>query len=156
MFNDQTKASQDPTFFNKAFLFYSQYPDCNLSFLLVLRLLAGNRPSWSGWSCSGVVNNPSEVGLAIAKARRLRTFVVGSSKSTPTENDCYLIETSGHLCLYQVVSDFQVARWDFTVFHSLDRVCSSYLLMRTSIALLHPQPLLLHIRDQLLELAHAN
>src|SRR4051812_49884362 len=48
MFNDQTKASQNPTFINKAFLFYSQYPDCNLSFLLVLRLLAGNRPSWSG------------------------------------------------------------------------------------------------------------
>ena len=37
----------------------------------------------------------------IAKARRLRTFVVGSSKSPPIENDCYLIETSGHLCLYQ-------------------------------------------------------
>src|SRR3954470_12430260 len=48
VFNDQTKASQNPTFVNKAFLFYSQYPDCNLSFLLVLRLLAGNRPSWSG------------------------------------------------------------------------------------------------------------
>ena len=28
--------------------------------------------------------------------------------------------------------------------------------MRTSIPLLHPQPLLLHILDQLLELAHAN
>ena len=27
---------------------------------------------------------------------------------------------------------------------------------RTSIPLLHPQPLLLHIRDQLLELVHAN
>ena len=26
-----------------------------------------------------------------------------------------------------MVSDFQVARWDFTVFRSLDRVCSSYL-----------------------------
>src|SRR3954470_1315381 len=38
----------EPTFDNKAFLFYSQYPDCNLSFLLVLRLLAGNKPSWSG------------------------------------------------------------------------------------------------------------
>ena len=32
----------------------------------------------------------------------------------------------------------------------------SRMLMRTSIPLLHPQPLLLHIRDQLLELAHAN
>ena len=30
------------------------------------------------------------------------------------------------------------------------------LVMRTSIPLLHPQPLLLHILDQLLELAHAN
>ena len=29
-------------------------------------------------------------------------------------------------------------------------------LMRTSIPLLHPQPLLLYILDQLLELAHAN
>ena len=48
VFNDQTKASQNPTLINKAFLLYSQYPDCNLSFLLVLRLLAGNRPSWSG------------------------------------------------------------------------------------------------------------
>ena len=28
--------------------------------------------------------------------------------------------------------------------------------MRTSIPLLHPQPLLLYILDQLLELAHAN
>ena len=53
---------------------------------------------------------PSEVGLAIAKARRIRTFIVGSSKSTPTENDIYLIETSGHLRLYQVVSDLQVAQ----------------------------------------------
>ena len=46
VFNDQTKASQNPTLINKAFILYSQYPDCNLSFLLVLRLLAGNRPSW--------------------------------------------------------------------------------------------------------------
>ena len=30
------------------------------------------------------------------------------------------------------------------------------LLMRTSIQLLHPQPLLLYILDQLLELVHAN
>ena len=30
------------------------------------------------------------------------------------------------------------------------------LLMRTSIPLLHPQPLLLYILDRLLELAHAN
>ena len=42
-----------------------------------------------------------EVGLAIAKARRLRTFIVGSSKSTPTERHIYLIETSGHLRHYQ-------------------------------------------------------
>ena len=48
VFNDQTKVSQNPTLINKAFLLYSQYPDCNLSFLLVLHLLAGNRPSWSG------------------------------------------------------------------------------------------------------------
>ena len=48
VFNDQTKASQNPTLINKAFILYSQYPDCNFSFLLVLRLLAGNRPSWSG------------------------------------------------------------------------------------------------------------
>ena len=46
VFNDQTKASQNPNFINKAFLLYSQYPDRNLSFLLVLPLLAGNRPSW--------------------------------------------------------------------------------------------------------------
>ena len=38
----------DPTLINKALLLYSQYPDCYLSFLLVLRLPAGNRPSWSG------------------------------------------------------------------------------------------------------------
>ena len=48
VFNDQKKPSQNPTLINKAFILYSQYPDCNLSFLLVLRLLAGNRPSWSG------------------------------------------------------------------------------------------------------------
>ena len=48
VFNNQTKVSQNPTFNNKAFLLYSQYPDCNLSFLLVLCLPAGNRPSWSG------------------------------------------------------------------------------------------------------------
>ena len=48
VFNDQTKASQNPTLINKAFILYSQYPDCNISFLLVLRLLAGNRPLWSG------------------------------------------------------------------------------------------------------------
>ena len=48
VFNDQTKASQNPTLINKAFILYSQHPDCNLSFLLVLRLLAGNKPSWSG------------------------------------------------------------------------------------------------------------
>ena len=48
VFNDQTKASQNPTLINKAFILYSQYPDCNLSFLIVLRLFAGNRPSWSG------------------------------------------------------------------------------------------------------------
>ena len=48
VFNDQTKASQNPTLINKAFLLHSQYPDCNLSFLLVLCLLSGNRPSWSG------------------------------------------------------------------------------------------------------------
>ena len=39
MFNDRTKASQNPTLINKAFILYSQYPDSNLSFLLVLRLL---------------------------------------------------------------------------------------------------------------------
>ena len=55
VFNDHTKTSQNPTFINKAFLCYSQYPDCNLSFLLVLRLLAGidlrgqvdRAPAWS-------------------------------------------------------------------------------------------------------------
>ena len=52
VFNDQTKMSQNPILINKAFILYSQYPDCNLNFLLVLCLLAGNRPSWSGWSCS--------------------------------------------------------------------------------------------------------
>ena len=31
VFNDQTKASQNPTLINKAFILYSQYPDCNLS-----------------------------------------------------------------------------------------------------------------------------
>ena len=39
----------------------------------------------------------------------------------------HLIETPGHLRLYQVVSDFPVARCDFIVFPSLDRVYSSYL-----------------------------
>ena len=48
VFNDQTKASQNPTLINKAFILYSQYLDCNLSFLLVLHLLAGNRRSWLG------------------------------------------------------------------------------------------------------------
>ena len=48
VFNDQTKASQNPTLINKAFILYSQYPDCNLSFLHVLHLFVGNRPSWLG------------------------------------------------------------------------------------------------------------
>ena len=48
VFNDQTKTSQNPTFINKYFILYSQYPDCNLSFFLVLCLLAGNRPSLLG------------------------------------------------------------------------------------------------------------
>ena len=48
VFNDQTKVTHNPTLINKAFLLYSQYPDCNLSFLLVLRLPTRNRPSWSG------------------------------------------------------------------------------------------------------------
>ena len=48
VFNDQTKASQKPTLINKDFLLYSHYPECNLSFLLVLRLPTGNKPSWSG------------------------------------------------------------------------------------------------------------
>ena len=39
----------EPHLINKAFLFYSQYPDCNFIFLLVLCLLAGNRPSWSSY-----------------------------------------------------------------------------------------------------------
>ena len=43
VFSDQTKTSQNPTLINKAFILYSQYPDCNLSFLLVLRLLAGKQ-----------------------------------------------------------------------------------------------------------------
>ena len=42
------KGVREPTLINKAFILYSHYPDCNLSFLLVLPLLAGNRPSWSG------------------------------------------------------------------------------------------------------------
>ena len=55
VFNDQTKTSQNPTFINKAFILYSQYPDCNLSFLLVLRCLqeidlrgqVDRAPAWS-------------------------------------------------------------------------------------------------------------
>ena len=35
-------------------------------------------------------------------------------------------------------------------------VLATHFLMRTSIPLLHPQPLLLYILDQLLELVHAN
>ena len=42
------KGVTEPHLINKAFILYSQYPDCNLSFLLVLCLPAGNRPSWSG------------------------------------------------------------------------------------------------------------
>ena len=55
VFNDQTKASKNPTLINKVFFVYSQYPDCSLSFLLVLRLPAGTdlrgqvdrAPAWS-------------------------------------------------------------------------------------------------------------
>ena len=55
VFNDQTKASQNPTFINKAFLLYSQYLDCNFNFLLVLRCLqeidphgqVDRTPAWS-------------------------------------------------------------------------------------------------------------
>jgi hypothetical protein len=43
-----------------------------------------------------VVNNLQEIGLAIAKARRRCTFVVGSSKSTPPNRSYHLIERSGH------------------------------------------------------------
>ena len=48
VFNNQTKTSENPIIIYKSFILYSEYPDCNLSFLLVLRLLPGNRPSWSG------------------------------------------------------------------------------------------------------------
>ena len=64
-----------------------------------------------------MVNNPSEVGLAIAKARRLRTFVVGLSRSTPTKNDSHhLIETSGHLCLYHYELDVYMC---FVLHHAI-------------------------------------
>jgi hypothetical protein len=43
-----------------------------------------------------VVNNLQEIGLAIAKAQRRCTFVVGSSKSTPSNRSYHLIERSGH------------------------------------------------------------
>ena len=33
VFNDQTKASQNPTLIIKAFILYSQYPDCKSQFL---------------------------------------------------------------------------------------------------------------------------
>ena len=44
------------------------------------------------------------------------------------------------------------------VFEEMSQVLKILLggMMRTSIPLLHPQPLLLYILDQLLELAHAN
>ena len=45
--NNEDKTFQNPTLITKAFLLNSQYPDCNLSFLHVLHLPAGNRPSWS-------------------------------------------------------------------------------------------------------------
>ena len=55
VFNDQTKASHNPTLIDKAFLLYSQYPDCNFNFLLVLRCLqeidprgqVDRAPAWS-------------------------------------------------------------------------------------------------------------
>ena len=43
-----------------------------------------------------MVNNLQEIGLAIAKAQRRCTFVVGSSKSTPSNRSYHLIERSGH------------------------------------------------------------
>ena len=33
VFNDQTKASQNPTLINKAFILYSQYPELQSQFL---------------------------------------------------------------------------------------------------------------------------
>ena len=110
VFNDQTKASQNPTFINKAFLFYSQYLDCNLSFLLVLCLLAGKQTLVVRLIMLQHGQYPLGVGLVVAKARCPRTFVVGSSKSTSTKAIPSSHRKTGHLCLYQVVSDFQVAR----------------------------------------------
>jgi len=75
-------------------------------FLLVLRLPAGIDLSWFGRLCFGAVINLPGVGVAIAKAQRPRTFVVGSSTSTPPQIDSYhLIErsdTSASIKWYQI------------------------------------------------------
>ena len=73
MSNEQTKTSHNLTFINKAFLFIRNI-QIAISFLLVLRLLAGNRPSWSGWSCSGVVNNLIEAKVSHLSMRWWQSF----------------------------------------------------------------------------------
>ena len=52
VFNEQTKTSQNPTLINKAFIFYSQYPDSNLSFFVCSQEIdphghVDHAPAWS-------------------------------------------------------------------------------------------------------------
>ena len=82
MSNDQTKTALGSPQLSIVHI-YSQYSDCIIIFLLVLRLHAGIDLRGQADRASGIVGNLLEIGLAIAKAQRRCTFVVGSSKSTP-------------------------------------------------------------------------
>ena len=69
MSNDQTKATFESPHLSILHL-YSQYSDCIIISLLVLRLHAGIDLRGQADHASGIVGNIPEIGLAIAKAQR--------------------------------------------------------------------------------------
>ena len=69
MSNDQTKTAYGFPPLSILHI-YSQYSDCIIIFLLVLRLLAGIDLRGQADRASGIVGNLTEIGLAIAKAQR--------------------------------------------------------------------------------------
>ena len=70
---------------------------------------------------------PLGVGLAIAKARRPRTFVVGSSKSTSSKTIATISSKDGTPLPLSSGIRFPGCSVRFYSFRRLDRVCSSYL-----------------------------
>lgn len=69
MSNDQAKTAFGSPLLSILHI-YSQYSDCFIIFLLVLRLLAGIDLRGQADCAFGIVSNLQEIGLAIAKAQR--------------------------------------------------------------------------------------